>query len=97
MQCTSCANAKKYASCYSNNFDQGPPPAQTKIKDMLRDEVRKLYNEPVSDDKFRQDINLIQSMKSLPAFGVIDVSVLSGNLVRMCGSTLCHQISGVQQ
>ena len=36
-------------------------------------------------------------MNSLAVFGVMDVFVLDGNLVRMCGSHLCHQIFIVQQ
>ena len=96
---------QRNASHYSNHFDHGPPPAQRQIQDMLRNKVRKLYNKLVSNnqnkseciDKFTQDIDLVQLMKSPATFGVMDVSVLDDNLVRIFGSPLCHQISVVQQ
>ena len=105
MQCPSCANAKKHASRYSKQFDEAPPTAQAQIQIYLQKEVRRLYNDHVSDDqnrsecidKFTHDTSLVQSMKMLAASGVMGVHLSGGNMVRTCGSSSCHQISVVKQ
>ena len=73
-----------------------PPSAQTKNQDMPKNKVRRLYNEHFSNNKFRKDTNLVQLMESLAAFGVMDVSVLDGNLVWMFGIPSCHKSSVAQ-
>ena len=57
--------------------------AEERSDEIVDEHVSDGQNSSGCIEKFKQDTNLVHSMKYLAAFGVMDASVLDGNLVQM--------------